>query len=215
MLDHQGTVTSFAEALNIFEAAWRDPGCTTVELPALPVNEVLGERYLLTPSRRITRSDLWDMEEKKAYDPATYIPYVVSEGRSWSRTSLPDGAERHLRSSVQKAWLTGKNGVVLEEVVSQPAEQRIIFLGRQQLPGPSGEQLAADTFQPLFHVEHGVGGTEKEPTNLWRVVLLADEPRFAEPFDSMVRAGWLPGFLEIYLQRDLGILVQRAEEPGG
>jgi hypothetical protein len=71
--------------------------------------------------------------------------------------------------------------------------------------------LHADPFQPLFHVEHAVGGTENAPTNLWRIVVLTDEPdgRYREPFDAMAKAGWLPGFVEIYIERDLGAVLRR------
>ena len=205
----ESLVTSFAEALDVFESAWRDPGCTRVELPAVDVNDVLAHRYDVSPSHVVTRAELWDMERAKAWDPTTYIPYVVSQGRSWGKETLPDASTRHLRSSVQRAWLTDTSGLVLEEVVSHPEEQRVLFLGRERLCGPDTETLAAEPFQPLFHVEHAVGGSEGAPTNLWRIVLLAEESTFHEPFDAMVRAGWLPGFLEIYLQRDLGLTLQR------
>jgi hypothetical protein len=202
-------VRSFAEALKIFEHAWHDPACTAVELPVVDVNRVVSERYEAVPPRRLSRADVWDMETKKAWDPATYIPYVVSEGHSWARTSLAGGTERHLRSSVQRAWLSDTSGRVLEEVVCDPREQRIIFLGRLHLPGPDDGTLEADAFQPLFHVEHAVGGTDGSPTNRWRIVLLSDEPAFQEPFAAMARVGWLPGFLEIYIERDLGVRLRR------
>jgi hypothetical protein len=55
------------------------------------------------------------------------------------------------------------------------------------------------------------GGTEDAPTNLWRIVVLTDEPdgRYREPFDAMARAGWLPGFVEIYIEGDLGAVLRR------
>ena len=58
-------------------------------------------------------------------------------------------------------------------------------------------------FQPLFHVEHGVGGSIEEPLNLWRIVILTEEydDRYTQPFKEMVRQGLLPGFLEIYIER--------------
>jgi hypothetical protein len=55
------------------------------------------------------------------------------------------------------------------------------------------------------------GGTEEDPVNLWRIVVLTeqDDDRFKEPFRQMAREGWLPGFLEIYIERDLGIPLSR------
>ena len=158
----------------------------------------------------MTRTQVWDMEVKKAWDPLTYIPYVVSEGASWAAVDLPDG-RRHLRSSVQKGWLNDDRGRVLEDVFTDPAARRVIFLGRARITGPHGETLLADPFQPLFYVEHGVGGAEDEPVNTWRIVVLTEsaDPRYAAEFAKATAAGGLPGFLEIYLARDLGVMLQR------
>jgi hypothetical protein len=69
----------------------------------------------------------------------------------------------------------------------------------------------AGSFQPLFHVRHAVGGFEDEPLNLWSIVLLTATPdaRYRDPFEEMVRAGLLPGFIEIYIQRDLKLTLSR------
>ena len=42
-------------------------------------------------------------------------------------------------------------------------------------------------------------------------MLLTDvpNPRYCEPFEQMVRAGLLPGFLEIYIERDLKLKLSR------
>jgi hypothetical protein len=71
--------------------------------------------------------------------------------------------------------------------------------------------LAAGPFQPLFHVRHAVGGSEQTPLNLWSIVLLtkAPDPRYCEPFEQMVRTGLLPGFIEIYIERDLKLRLSR------
>lgn len=202
---------TFALALEAFETAWVDPRHTTIQLPAIDVNKVLADRYTVEPAVHMTRQHLWDMEVRKAWDPLTYIPYVVSEAESWASTTLPGNGRWHLRSSIQKAWISDQRGRVLEEVVSDLDGQRIVFLGHAELPGPDGTTLHADPYQPLFHVEHAVGGTEDDPTNLWRIVILTDEPedRYREPFAAMVEAGWLPGFLEIYIERDLGVVLRR------
>jgi hypothetical protein len=56
-----------------------------------------------------------------------------------------------------------------------------------------------------------VGGSEEEPLNLWSIVLLTSAPdtRCIEPFEQMVRAGLLPGFIEIYIERDLKLKLSR------
>jgi hypothetical protein len=72
---------------------------------------------------------VWDMEQQKAWDPATFIPYVVSEGKSWGRNRLRDGSERLFLSSEQLGWITEERGTVLEEVLVDHAGQRICFSG--------------------------------------------------------------------------------------
>jgi hypothetical protein len=37
----------------------------------------------------------------------------------------------------------------------------------------------------------------------------APDPHYCEPFEQMVRAGLLPGFIEIYIERDLKLKLSR------
>jgi hypothetical protein len=154
---------------------------------------------------------IWDMETNKAWDPLTYIPYVVSQARSWGRTILRDGTSRFCRSSLQRGWITSEEGRVLEDVFVSDSQQTIYFLGRPRMVEESGNALVASSFQPLFHVRHAVGGSEQAPLNLWSIVLLTGvpDPRYCVPFEQMVRAGLLPGFLEIYIERDLKLGLSR------
>jgi hypothetical protein len=193
-------VPDFHSALTEFESAWNDPRHTRFELPPVHVNEVLQQRYKIDKPVHVTRDQLWDMEVKKAWDPKTYIPYVVSEGRSWDRQNLDGRTERFLRSSIQRGWVTPMSGRVLEEVLIDHDSQRILFMGRDRFANGS-DALKADPFQPLFHVEHAASGYSDAPINLWRIVVLTNGPddRFTEPFKEMARAGRLPGFLEIYI----------------
>ena len=198
-------VSSFADAEEEFEAAWRDPNCTQFALPPLDVNKVLNEHYTVKPPIRLTRSMLWDMEMKKAWDPSTYISYLASDGRSWGRHNLKEGCEGFFRSSVQTAWISQERGQVLEDVFINHNDRRILFLGRREITNDKGEHLYAGHHQPLFHVEHAAGGSESEPLNAWRIVILTEnnDQRFTEPFKQMIKTGLLPGFLEIYIERDL------------
>ena len=202
---------TFDRAEREYEEAWNNPSNTRFELPAVNVNKVLRERYRLTPQKNLTRAMIWDMETKKAWDPRSYIPYVVSEGRSWGRTTLRDGSRRFGRSSMQKGWIAPSEGRVLEDVFVSDAKQAIYFLGRPRMVGEAGNELVASPFQPLFHVRHAVGGTEDEPLNLWSIVLMTSAPdaRYLAPFEEMARAGLLPGFIEIYIQRDLQLDLSR------
>ena len=111
----------------------------------------------------------------------------------------------------QRGWITSEEGRVLEDVFVSNAKQIIYFLGRPRMVEESGNSLVASPFQPLFHVRHAVGGSEQVPLNLWDIVLLTDapDPRYCEPFKQMVRAGLLPGFIEIYIERDLKLKLSR------
>jgi hypothetical protein len=206
-------VRTFETAKREFHDAWNNPSHTRFELPPVNVNKVLKDRYRVTPDKRITRAMIWDMETKKAWDPLTYIPYVVSEARSWGRYLLQDGSERFSRSSMQRGWIMAEQGRILEDVYVNRAEQDIFFIGRGQMTKEDGSTIEASQFQPLFHVEHGVGGAEEEPLNLWRIVLLTAERdrRYEEPFEQMVRVGLLPGFVEIYIEKDLGVQLTRSQ----
>jgi hypothetical protein len=204
------SLPAFSAAEREYRSAWDNPAYTRFELPPVNVNKVLRERYRMRPAKALTRTAMWDMERKKAWDPRSYIPYVVSQGGSWGRETLPDG-ERFSRASLQKGWIAQGEGRVLEDVYLSDATQSIFFLGRERLRGPNGDDLRASDFQPIFHVAHGVGGSEDEPLNLWSIVLLtaAEDRRYHRPFEDMVAAGWLPGFIEIYIARDLGVQLSR------
>jgi hypothetical protein len=202
---------TFDSAEREYNEAWSAPSSTRFELPPVNVNKVLKERYRVSPEQGLTRAMIWDMETRKAWDPLTYIPYVVSQARSWGRTTLRDGTTRFCRSSMQRGWITPEEGRVLEDVFVSDAKQTIYFLGRPRMLEENGNPLVASPFQPLFHVQHAVGGSEQAPLNLWSIVLLTDvpDPRYCEPFEQMVRAGLLPGFLEIYIERDLKLKLSR------
>jgi hypothetical protein len=196
---------AFNTAEREYNEAWNAPSNTRFELAPVDVNTVLKKRYQVSPERALTRTMIWDMETKKAWDPLSYIPYVVSQARSWGRTTLCDGSSRFSRSSLQRGWITSEEGCVLEDVFVNDAKQAIYFLGRPRMVEENGNEVMASTFQPLFHVRHAVGGSEEMPLNLWSIVLLTNvpDPRYCEPFEQMVRAGLLPGFIEIYIERDL------------
>ena len=210
MSEVAGLPSAYADALNEFESAWNNPRFTQIELPAVQVNRVLSEKYTASPAVDLSRSMVWDMETKKAWDPLTYIPYVVSEGGSWGRHHLASDIERWSRSSIQESWLNVGRGRVLEDVFVDHVRQKVLFMGRAQLPRED-VVLQADAYQPLFHVEHAAGGTETDPLNLWRIVILTEQKdeRYKAPFDEMVRQGTLPGFLEIYIERELHVKLKR------
>jgi hypothetical protein len=204
------SAASFDHALVEFEAAWENPTYTRFALPAVHVNSVLAAKYTPSAPVKVTRDMVWDMELQKAWDPNTFIPYVVTGGKSWARRRLADGSEHFLRASVQLGWIVEERGAVLEDVFIDHAGQRILFLGRDSFER-DGEVLNASKFQPLFHVEHAAGGSADEPLNLWRIVILTEgrDERYTEPFKEMAREGLLPGFLEIYIERQFHCNLKR------
>ena len=103
------SAVDFRTALDEFEAAWENPKHTRFTLPAVEVNSVLARKYTTSTPVKITRDMVWDMELQKAWDPTTFIPYVVSEGKSWGRRKSHDGSEHFFRSSEQLGWIaTGR-----------------------------------------------------------------------------------------------------------
>jgi hypothetical protein len=206
----QQHVRTFAEAEAEFSRAWSNPRYMQVTLEPVDVNQALEAHYWLAQVLTFTRTMLWDVEARKARDPLHYIPTVVKEGHSWAFETSGD-EERLLRTSRQRQWLTGEVGLVLEQAYLNHAQQRVIFLGARELRDADGTLLRSDPRQPLFHVEHAVGGTERRPLNLWRIVHLTDGPdqRLVERFAEISKAPGLPEFIELYIQRDLQIGLTR------
>ena len=79
------THSSFSKAREEFERAWNDPAHTRIEPDPVDVNALLHDYYSSSEPLRLTKPMLWDAEVKKAWDPGTYIPGVVSEGEAWGR----------------------------------------------------------------------------------------------------------------------------------
>ncbi len=198
-----------------FQRAWADPSNTRFELPPVDVNRVLAEHYRTSEPLTFTRTMLWDMEVKKAWRPDLYIPSVVWEGsaHTWGRRSAADETESFVRSSQQRLWLEpAEYGLVLEQVCLNLTQQKVTFIGAAELPDRDN-LLRAGARQPLFHVEHSVGGDESRPLNTWRIVHLTDRPehRLVERFTLIANDVWLPEFVEIYIRRDLNIKLSRGD----
>ena len=210
-MNSENAVTSAARAHSEFEKCWHDPNATRFELPVIGVNEILSKRYIMKPETNLTRSMIWDMECKKALDPSTYVPYVISEAGLWGRRQLSDGCDHFIRWSTQKAWLSEQRGRVIESVFIDHSNQRIIFLGLTETRSEEGKTIAAADYQPLVHVEHAAGGSEHNPYNLWKIVFLTDgkNERYTRPIEEMAAAGFLPGYLEIYVEKDLNVQLTR------
>ncbi|MBX9804298.1 MAG: hypothetical protein K2Y18_00935 [Alphaproteobacteria bacterium] len=190
-----------------FEADWQNPSYTQITLDPVDVNHVLSTSYETSKPLHFTRTMLWKLERKKAWNPLKYIPHAVNEGRSWGRETLEGGDETLTRTTQQRQWKTGIHAQVLEKAYLLNKEQRVIFIGLSDARDDKGALLHTANSQPLFHVEHGVGGTEDKPLNTWRIVHLTREKdqdllvRFANFRDPNT----LPMYIEVYIEKDLGI----------
>jgi hypothetical protein len=192
----------------IFERAWNAPNTTSVELPPVRVNDVLRNRYEVRPPFQYTGTQLWDMEIRKAAAPDKYIPTVVRPGSAEKFPSVRHGElEDFTRVSDQRLWADPEQyTTVIEHVRLDHAHRRAFFLGAGEFQSPDGRGFTAGTGQPLFHVEHSVGGTEQDPLNLWRIVLLTEnpDPALAAAFDQLANDQYLRVFIEVHLRADLG-----------
>jgi hypothetical protein len=191
----------------VLDRAWRDPANTAVDLPPVPVNQVLRERYRVEPPVAYTVDSLWDMEVRKASAPDVYIPTVVKPGSVERFPSVRHGRfEDFTRISEQRLWLRPDTyGVVIEHVRLDHDRHRAFFLGAERFETPDGRTVVAGTGQPVFHVEHSVAGPAGDPLNLWRIVHLtpAPDPAITELFDELGRAPYLRVFVEVYLREVL------------
>jgi len=195
-----------------FARAWADPHNTRVERPPVDVNAVLAAHYRLSEPLVFTRTQLWDMEVRKAYRPDIYIFSTVQEGSAatWDQRLLGGGHESFLRKSMQRQRLTPGHGLVLEQVRINPDLGKVTFIGTPQLTGPDGSTLYAGSEQPVFHVEHVATGTETQPINEWRLVHLTETPN-QELVDRFAKSAnvYLPQFIEVYIREVLKIELTR------
>ena len=203
----------------VFADAWTREGHTSIELNPLDVNKVLAEEYGGVEGLALTRTQLWDMEVKKAARPDLFIPGVIRAGtaRSWGRRQLESGNEAFIRVSEQRQWLQPDNyGTVIEACYLNHSSQQVTFIGLAEVEDDSGQTITASSEQPLFHVVHGVSGTEETPLNTWRIVHLAsdEEGALSERFEVMSQAASLPEYVERYIQDVLKTpLTRRVSRP--
>jgi hypothetical protein len=197
---------------NEFARAWADPKNTRAERPPVDVNAVLAKHYRPSKPVAFTRTQLWDMEVRKAFRPDIYIPSVVKEGSAatWGVRKLADGNESFYRRSDQRQRLSPGYGLVLEAVRTNPGNGKVTFIGSAEFPAADGTMLHAGTLQPLFHVEHVASGTETQPLNEWRIVHLTPAPN-QELLDHFYRSEsvYLPQFIEVYIREVLNTELTR------
>lgn len=206
------TLTS-EQAVTRFEQDWQNPSYTQITLDPTDINEVLTKYYTTSKPILFTRKMLWDVERLKAWDPKVYIPHVVNEAHSWNRITLENGDESFIRWSNQKQWKTGAYSKVIETVNLLNKEQKVIFLGLSKAVDEHGKTIVASDTQPLFHVEHGVGGSEDKPLNTWRIVHLTSnkDEELIKRFENFKDSKILPSYIEIYIKSILQADVTKRE----
>ncbi|MET7991102.1 hypothetical protein ABZU76_09345 [Amycolatopsis sp. NPDC005232] len=196
-MDHEAIITQ----------AWDAPGSTTAKLTPVRVNEVLCERYEVTPPFQYTGTDLWDMEKRKAAAPGVYIPTVVKPGSAEKFPSVHNGQfEDFTRVSEQRRWADPDNyDLIIEHVRLDHESRRAFFVGAERFEAPDGRVFTAGTGQPIFHVEHSVGGSEEDPLNMWRIVFLTEQeqPELAAAFTGYENDPYLRVFIEVHLEKQL------------
>jgi hypothetical protein len=191
----------------VFEKAWAATGTTKVDLPAVRVNDVLRERYVVSPPFEYTGTQLWDMEIRKAKAPDVFIPTAVLPGAEKFPSVWRGQVEEFTRVSEQRLWVDpSRTARVIEHVRLDHENRRAFFVGDDRFEAPDGRVFTAGTGQLIFHVEHSVAGTEDDPLNLWRIVHLTGErdPGLAAAFDELAQDPHLPVFIEVHLREVLG-----------
>lgn len=203
----------------IFAAAWNRDGNTSIELDPLDVNQVIADAYDGVDGLSLTRTQLWEMEVKKAARPDLFIPGVIRAGtaRSWGRRRLDGGDEVFIRVSEQRLWLQPDSyGTVIEACYLNHSSQQVTFIGLPEVEDESGQIITASHEQPLFHVVHGVSGTEEVPLNTWRIVHLSsdEDGALSKRFKLMSQASGLPEYVERYILDVLKIpLARQVSQP--
>ncbi|MEM7383985.1 MAG: hypothetical protein AAF514_03485 [Verrucomicrobiota bacterium] len=203
----------------VFAAAWNREGHTSIELDPLDVNHILAEAYHGVEGLALTRTQLWEMEVRKAIRPDLFIPGVIRAGtaRSWGRRPLDSGAEAFIRVSEQRLWRQpDRYGTVIEACHLNHSAQQVTFIGLAEVEDDSGQTVAASPEQPLFHVVHGLSGAEAMPLNTWRIVHLTgdDDGALSRRFELMSQASGLPEYVERYIEDFLQIpLMPKRSQP--
>ncbi len=198
----------------VFSAAWNREGHSSIEFDPLDVNQILADEYKAVEGLALTRTQLWEMEVRKAARPDLFIPGMIRAGtaRSWGRRELKNGDEVFIRVSEQRLWLQPDSfGTVIEACYLNHSSQQVTFIGLPEVEDDAGRTIVASPEQPLFHVAHGVSGAEEAPLNTWRIVHLGSDEHgeLAKRFELISQASGLPEYVERYIEDVLKSLLTR------
>ncbi|KAK5988200.1 hypothetical protein PT974_12340 [Cladobotryum mycophilum] len=195
-------------------SALEDPNNTVVILPPANVNRIIRTHYKADPNFTYTKTQLWDMEVNKARNPEKYLGDLVRPG-SLEVLDVKKGGrfESFIRVTDQRVWKDGSVFTkVIEKVLVDNETQRAFFIGVSEVETSDGRKIMAGREQALFHVEHSTSGTEREPLNVWNIVLLDkdEDGTLRQAFQPFLNSPYLRGFNEVYIREDLGQELVRA-----
>ncbi|NYE94999.1 hypothetical protein FHU41_001220 [Psychromicrobium silvestre] len=107
--------------------------------------------------------------------------------------------------------LAKEYGLVIEQIHLDHLRQVATSIEAGQYPDRNGKIHHRGEGQPIFHIVHSVAGSEKQLRNQWFIVHETEkpEPLRIVPFEEMARRHRLPRYLEVYIQRHLGIKLSR------
>ena len=199
--------------IETFKSAWKNPQFTMIELAPVDVNRILRQHYRCTPELQMTKSQIWDMEIKKASRPDLFIPSVIRSNSAVSCGNMEKGnIETFIRVSEQRLWLDASQyGTVIEDVHIDHNTKTVTFIGEPKINSKEHGDFVTTEEQSLFHVQHGVVGEEDQPLNTWKIVHLTseNEQELRERFLQMNNAKWLPEYIEVYIRNILGKRLER------
>ena len=199
--------------LSKFKSCCQNDNFISIELEPINVNKVLREHYTCPFPFTMTKSQLWDMEIKKAARPDLFIPFVIKNGSavSWGKVTVND-IDTFIRVSEQRLWLDAEQyGTIIENVHVNHLAQVVTFIGESKTKSNEYGEFVTSNNQAIFHVQHGVIGEEGNPLNTWKIVHLTseNEQELNVRFQKMNDYKWLPEYIEIYIRDILGIDLQR------
>ncbi|KAL7812993.1 hypothetical protein V8C26DRAFT_405926 [Trichoderma gracile] len=207
-------MAAFQNHEEVLEAAFKDSNNTAFVFEPCNVNKVIhSSHYDADPDLHYSKTQMWDMEVKKAHNPAKYLRHLIRPGSLKVFNVQKDGStETFVRVTDQRSWRDPNVfNTVIEQVFLDHEKQKAFFIGVPEVEGPDGGKIIAGQHQALFHVEHSVTGTEDEPLNVWRVVHLDkdEDGSLKEVFKMLMQSPYLREFHEVYIREDLGKKLER------
>ncbi|KAF4340517.1 hypothetical protein FBEOM_5555 [Fusarium beomiforme] len=131
--------------LEEFETAWSDPKNTAITTPDSDVNATIAKHYIVDKPFTYTKTQLWDMEIKKAHHPDKYLRHLVQPGSLQILDHSKDGQfEYFIRITEQRTWKDPEvYATVIERVCLDHANQNAIFLGVPEITLHDGTRLSS------------------------------------------------------------------------